>query len=189
MDPQLTAENLREPDRAYGAPRTYRRPVSPAVIMNEAQSRRTGASTRNASQLCRPAHFPVVSHGFIKLACPWTCYEKTYRLRFGVDFWLMSARQTTKPCDQVFVQKLPNKMGKMELQRFLELRHPNIHAVLDVFQKDKMRHAVFEYMEISLHEIATVGITTAELSTILKQVGIVAAPLHQLAWETNSCSC
>jgi hypothetical protein len=137
------------PDRVYSSPDAYR------------GTRRS--AMREPSLLARPSDFPI-------RVTSWSSYQMTYRLRFGVDFWLTGARQRAKPCDEVFVQKLPDTIGKEELQKFRELRHPNIHAVLDVLYTNKTKHLVFEHMEVSLHEIATVGINTAELATILKQV-------------------
>jgi hypothetical protein len=137
------------PDRVYGAPDAYKGTLRSAM--------------REPSLLARPSDFPI-------RVSPWSRYQMTYRLRFGVDFWLTGARQRAKPCDEVFVQELPDTIGKEELQRFLKLRHRNIHAVLDVLYTNKAKHLVFEHMEVSLHEIATVGINTAELATILKQV-------------------
>jgi hypothetical protein len=172
---------LAQPDRVYGVPYTYWKSSSSALARNESQLYRAGSDMRMASQLRRPARFPIVAHGFVKFACPWKRYQKTYRLRFGVDFWLTGAQQLAQPCDEVFVRELPDTTSQIELQSFLELRHPNIHAVLGVFQQDRTRHVVFEHMEISLHEIATVGVDTAELATIFKQVCVVAAP----AWWSD----
>jgi hypothetical protein len=137
-----------KPDRVYSSPDAYRG---------------TRRSAMREPSLLRPGDFPI-------RVSSWSRYQRTYRLRFGVDFWLTGARQRDKPCDEVFVQQLPDTIGKEELQRFLSLRHPNIHAVVDVLYTNKTKHLVFEHMEVSLHEIATVGINTAELATILKQV-------------------
>jgi hypothetical protein len=124
---------------------------------------------RKSSPLSRPADFPISSQGF-KLACPWTFYRRTYRLRFGVDYWLTSAQHVEAPCNEVLVKELPGTMDRTKLQRLQELRHANIHAVLEGFRQNKTIYVVLEYMELSLHDIATVGTNVAELATILRQV-------------------
>jgi hypothetical protein len=127
---------------------------------------------RNPSPFSRPADFPISSQGF-KLASPWTFYQKTYRLRFGIDYWLTSAQQVDVPCNEVLVKELPGTTDKTRLQRLQELRHANIHAVLEGFRQDKTIYVVLEYMELSLHDIATVGTNVAELASILGQVRLL----------------
>lgn len=167
-----------QPGRVLGAPDAYRRHVLSAYPRTQLQQPHGGSTTQRSSPLRRPAGFPIAPHGF-KLACPWTCYRKTYRLRYGADYWLTGAQQTKKPCDEVLVQKFPGTVNNDELQRLQDLRHSNVHAVLEVFLQDKTTHVVFEYMELSLHEIATVGVNTSELAAILGQVRLSATVTHQ----------
>jgi hypothetical protein len=168
-------KNPTKPDPVLGAPDAYKR-IAPSAF-SQIRFQPPSSTVRKFSPLHRPADFPIATHGF-KLACPWTCYRKTYRLRFGVDYWLTGAQQVQKPCDEVLVQEFSRTTNKDELQRLQELRHDNIHAVLKAFQQDKTIHVVFEYMELSLHDIAKVGVKTPELAAILGQVRLLAAAMY-----------
>jgi hypothetical protein len=163
-----------KPDRVHGAPDAYRR-IHPLVSTGDKLERRCRSSNmQGTSPFARPDGFPIRTHDFPEEGASLSArYHMTYRLRFGVDFWMVGARQLAMPYDEVFVEELPDTIGKRELQRFLKLQHPNIHAVLDAFHTGNTRHVVFEFMEVSLHEIATIGINTVELATILKQVRVL----------------
>lgn len=172
MDKHLSTVSPTEPKRVHQASRTN---------LASSQSRSTVLRVRDPYPLARPDSFPIRAEGFVERRCsPWSHYRKTYRLRFGVNVWFTAAQQMNKPCDEVFVQELPAKIGKKELRHFLELRHPHIHTVLALFSTDETRFIVLEYLEVSLHEIATVGINTAELAALLGQVRSVFTELQKV---------
>lgn len=171
--------DLVRPDRVHSAPSTYQKIHSSVSVGDRSELRCRGPAMRGTSPFARPNGFPIRTHGFPEgRSSLSTQYRVTYKLRFGVDFWLSGAQQVAHPCNEVLVRELPASNGKPEPRSFLGLRHPNIHAILDTFDTDKTRHIVFEHMEVSLHEIATVGINTVELASILKQVRVLTATTH-----------
>jgi serine/threonine protein kinase len=155
------------PDRVLGAPAPTSKLRSPFAATDSQQPKEN--SVRRYSRLRRPTGFPIKSDGYER-GTPWARYPKRYTLRFGIGYTLTGAQQVAKPCNEVLVQQFSGKSDNDGLQRLQDLRHRNIHAVLEVFRHGKETYIVFEYMELSLHEVATVGINTDELAGILRQV-------------------
>jgi serine/threonine protein kinase len=155
------------PDRVLGAPAPMSRPRSPFAATDSQQPKEN--SVQRYSRLRRPTGFPIKSAVY-EPGTPWARYPKRYTLRFGIGYTLTGAQQVAKPCSEVLVQEFSGKSDNDGLQRLQDLRHRNIHAVLEVFRHGKETYIVFEYMELSLHEVATVGINTDELAGILRQV-------------------
>jgi hypothetical protein len=119
---------------------------------------------------CR-TRFPVIPADGLKLASPWENYEQKYRLRFGSDFYVICAQSKLSPCDEVIVRTFSDTF-RARFHLLQELRHPNLLKVVDAFYHDKDVYVFSPHMEVSLYEIAMVGISSIELAAILGQVDI-----------------
>jgi serine/threonine protein kinase len=135
---------------------------------------------KSARQPASRTRFPVIPANGLKLSSPWQNYRQTYQLRFGIDFHVNCAQSELSPCNEVIARNFPDTF-KAKFHLLQELQHPNLLEVVDAFFHDRIVHVFFQHVEVSLYEVALIGIDTNELAAILGQVYLHVSYLQSTA--------
>ncbi|KAF3031187.1 hypothetical protein E8E12_001076 [Didymella heteroderae] len=98
--------------------------------------------------------FPVIPLGRVKSASPWSTYQKMYGIRLGAHYNVVVAQQKQPSHQLVSIRQFPGHLESNQLRMLRQIRNTHFVAVHDVYRFKKMTHVVFEYMPVSLHEIA-----------------------------------
>jgi hypothetical protein len=107
---------------------------------------------------------------------PWKTYEKLYKLQFGDDKYITVAEKNFSSRDEdsilVIIQQLIGPSVNSQIRSIQQIQHPSFVAYRDVFCFDATFSVAFEFMPLSLSELAgNPLLDELRLASILRQVG------------------
>ncbi|KAI6080080.1 hypothetical protein F4821DRAFT_105910 [Hypoxylon rubiginosum] len=159
-------------------------PLAPATHSREEKGLREVQNKNNLleKQKCPPEDIQTDQPISVMRHSPWDMYEALYRLQLGdSESAIVAQERTISPDNRLSPVVIRQVSGLDAIRRVQQIRHDNFVTALAIFDHDGSYTVAFEYMPLSLLEVAG-----NPLLKELQLASIVGQILHGLRYLADS---